>query len=152
MQQVTVNSFILSKSDAKSCSFSKYKLLPSSKFTSLFAETGKRNFSPDVPPENEPADSQNGYSFTIELGKSCGISWGSDLSFRWIYVRDIDPRGEAALTNLVRKGDYIIGAGNTSLIAQDFDYVLSVRLIKFTNFNHRHNVSISAEHDETTWK
>jgi len=91
----------------------------------------KRNWSPplrkDESAESDKSPNESGLTFTVEMGKSSGISWGSDLSFRWIYVMNIDPNSEAAATNLISKGDYIIGAGNTSLIAQDFDYVISVR-------------------------
>lgn len=71
-------------------------------------------------------DGDNGITYSVEMAKSSGITWGSDLSFRWVYVMDVDPNGEAASTGMVEKGDYIIGFGNTSLIAQDFDFVLTV--------------------------
>lgn len=48
---------------------------------------------------------QKGITYTVELPKASGISWGSDLSFRWIYVQDIDPQGEAMKTGMVRKGN-----------------------------------------------
>lgn len=78
-------------------------------------------------PINDPISPNSGTTIVVELGKSSGISWGSDLSFRWVYVLDLDPAGEASKTGLIEKGDYIIGFGNTSLIAQDFDFVLTVR-------------------------
>eukprot|EP01035_Chromulina_nebulosa_P034655 gene34655-46517_t len=98
---------------------------------SLCLHDNKRNWSPVSQPsqDSDTGDEEPGIAYTVEMGKSCGISWGSDLSFRWIYVMDIDPNGEAA--GNVFKGihltfrDYIIGAGNTSLIGQDFDFVLS---------------------------
>lgn len=96
-----------------------------------------------------------GIAFTIDLPKKgAGISWGSDLSFRWIYVLALEPTGEAFQSGLIQKvgfsqqvsysivyylsqsncfnvyeiqGDYIIGFGNTSTIAKDFDFVLTVR-------------------------
>lgn len=67
----------------------------------------------------------NGTVFSLEMAKRAGISWGSDLSFRWIYVLDLEPTGEAAQTGVIQKGDYIIQLGNTSTIGQDFDFVLS---------------------------
>jgi hypothetical protein len=48
---------------------------------------------------------QQGITYTVELPKASGISWGSDLSFRWIYVQDVDPQGEAMKTGMVRKGE-----------------------------------------------
>ena len=78
-----------------------------------------------TPPEPEKSiESSNGISYTVELPKRAGLSWGSDLSFRWIYVLDIEPMGEASQTGMIQKGDYIIGVGNTSTLAQDFDFVL----------------------------
>lgn len=47
---------------------------------------------------------QTGVAFSIELPKKgAGISWGSDLSFRWIYVLDMEPTGEAYQSGLITK-------------------------------------------------
>lgn len=67
----------------------------------------------------------NGTVFSLEMSKRAGISWGSDISFRWIYVLDVEPTGEAAQTGVIQKGDYIIQLGDTSTIGQDFDFVLT---------------------------
>lgn len=60
------------------------------------------------PPSNNPKieniEINNGITYTVELPKSSGISWGSDISFRCIYVQDLDPQGEAAKTGMVNKG------------------------------------------------
>ena len=97
------------------------KLLPKISHTvSLSAKSNKWE-----PPKEEIADNDNGVAYSIELPKRAGISWGSDLSFSWIYVLDLEPSGEAAGTGIIEKGDYIIGIGNTSTIAKDFDFVLS---------------------------
>lgn len=91
----------------------------------LFA---KKDFSPPKPSnEDESSVAEQGLTYTVEMSKTAGISWGTDISFRWVYVFDLEPQGEAAGTKLINKGDYIIGVGNSSLIAQDFDYVLTVR-------------------------
>ena len=87
---------------------------------SLCLHDNKRNWSPVSQPsqDSDTGDEEPGIAYTVEMGKSCGIrcvfcigihfnistiflikflpSWGSDLSFRWIYVMDIDPNGEAA--------------------------------------------------------
>ena len=102
----------------------------SGKVTPLRASS---RFSPPASMPNTPSlsatnEETSGISYTIMLPKSSGISWGSDLSFRFVYVMDMDPAGEAAKSGIVKKGDYIIGFGNTSLIAQDFDYVITVSL------------------------
>lgn len=80
-------------------------------------------------------------TFSVELPKASGITWGSDLSFRWVYVLDVNPQSEAAQCGKILKGDYIIGFGNTSLIAEDFDFVLTVcnhieLSMKLPIFNH----------------
>jgi hypothetical protein len=69
---------------------------------------------------------EKGRTYTVELPRTAGITWGSDISFRWIYVLEITPQSEAAQCGLIAKGDYIVGFGNTSVIAQDFDTVLNV--------------------------
>lgn len=83
-----------------------------------------------------PEDSGQGISFSIELPKRCGISWGSDISFSWVYVLDLEPTGEAFASGLIQKGDYIIGLGNTSTIAKDFDFVLTTYNAQPSLFNY----------------
>jgi ferredoxin len=90
----------------------------------------KNRFSPpseEDPNKNtlSPQQSDNGYAFEIELPKRAGIDWGADLSFSWVYVLGLDPQGEAFKSNMIEKGDFIIGVGNTSTIARDFDFVLN---------------------------
>jgi ferredoxin len=80
------------------------------------------------------ADDSNGFTYSIVLPKSSGISLGSDLSFRWVFVLDVDPNSAAA--NSVKKGDYVIGFGNTSLIAQDFDFVIKTLSKQPASFNY----------------
>lgn len=97
----------------------------------------KKNWNPD--PLSNAVDKSEGFAYTIELPKRAGISWGSDLSFSWIYVLDVEPDGAAANTGLIQKGDYIIGFGNTSTIAKDFDYVISAlnnegKMLNYTFF------------------
>jgi ferredoxin len=85
----------------------------------------KKDWSPPTP-ERSPAEIENGVAYNVELPKKgTGISWGSDLSFRFIYVLDMESSGEAYQSGLIEKGDYIIGVGNTSTIAMDFDFVLT---------------------------
>jgi hypothetical protein len=55
-------------------------------------------------------------------------NWGTDLSFSWVYVQSLEANGAAAAAGLIEKGDYIIGMGNSSMIAMDFDFVLTVRI------------------------
>ena len=91
----------------------------------------KRDWSPpkeanDLPPSFTSTTTEtNGTVFTLEMSKRSGISWGSDISFRWIYVLDLEPTGEAAQSGVIQKGDYVIQLGEVSTIGQDFDFVLS---------------------------
>lgn len=47
-------------------------------------------------------------------------------------MQSLEPNGAAAETGFIEKGDYIIGLGNQSMIAQDFDFVLTV-ILTFKN-------------------
>ena len=91
----------------------------------------KRDWSAPKEPNSAPPTftstqtESNGTVFSLELSKRAGISWGSDLSFRWIYVLDLEPTGEAAQSGVIQKGDYIIELGDVSTIGQDFDFVLT---------------------------
>eukprot|EP01038_Epipyxis_sp_PR26KG_P005320 gene5320-7385_t len=99
--------------------------------------SSKKNWdAPKEVPSESIIDNTNGITYQIEMSRNSGISWGSDLSFRWVYVLGLDENGEAAASNIIEKGDYIIGVGNTSLIAQDFDYVLTTfaKLPRVSNY------------------
>jgi len=74
--------------------------------------------------DTEEKSEETGFAYSVEMTKFPGISWGADLSFRWIYVLGLDSSGEAANTGLVEKGDYIIGVGNDTTLGLDFDTVL----------------------------
>ena len=49
------------------------------------------------------ADETGGMTYTVELTKRAGITWGSDLSFRWIYVLDLEQSGEASASGQIAK-------------------------------------------------
>lgn len=87
----------------------------------------KKDWSPPPDEGKEPIidEEGNGIAFDVDLSKRPGIDWGADLSFKWVYVIGMDPGGAAASSGKVELGDYIIGIGNTSTIAADFDYVLT---------------------------
>ena len=98
-----------------------------------------RNFQP---PEEQPRLPPNaivnefgGQLFTVELPKRAGINWGADLSFSWVFVSSLESGGEAAQWGYLQKGDYLIGMGNESMIAKDFDFVLSVSPLLFSSFH-----------------
>ena len=75
------------------------------------ALSAKRNWSPNpTPPPPNPIDSQpesdvqsEGLKYTLELPKAMGVNWGSDLSFRWIFVNSLDESGAAAASGAVKK-------------------------------------------------
>lgn len=82
---------------------------------SLGTLSAKKVWSPPPPssdsnqPISQPSggieeELPTGVAFSIELPKKgAGISWGSDLSFRWIYVLDMEPTGEAYQSGLIAK-------------------------------------------------
>lgn len=82
----------------------------------------KRDFNPPAENQNE---NLNGLVYTVELPRRAGINWGSDMSFRYIYVLDLEKSGSAALNGVIEKGDYIMSFDNTSTIGKDFDFVLT---------------------------
>mmetsp|Transcript_14852 Transcript_14852/g.26573 ORF Transcript_14852/g.26573 Transcript_14852/m.26573 type:complete len:333 (-) Transcript_14852:8-1006(-) len=43
----------------------------------------------------------------IRLSRALGIDWGTDLSFSFVYVRDLEPSGAAAISGEVEVGDQI---------------------------------------------
>lgn len=71
----------------------------------------------------------------IRLPRATGIEWGTDLSFSFVYVRDLEPSGAAALSGEVKVGDQIcelrpvIEDGDdgqvVSLIGAPFDEVMN---------------------------
>lgn len=74
--------------------------------------------------------------YKVRLSRAPGIDWGTDLSFAFVYVRDIDPTGEAAMSRQVNKGDQLceitpidnktekIGQP-INLLGAPFDYVMN---------------------------
>lgn len=72
----------------------------------------------------------------IRLPRATGIEWGTDLSFSFVYVRDLEPSGAAALSGEIEVGDQIcelrpvIEDGDddgevVSLIGAPFDEVMN---------------------------
>jgi ferredoxin len=51
--------------------------------------------------------SQDDRLYRVRLSRATGIDWGTDLSFSFVYVRDLDPTGDAAASGLVQKGDQL---------------------------------------------
>ena len=67
----------------------------------------------------------------IRLSRALGIDWGTDLSFSFVYVRDLEPSGAASVSGVVEIGDQICelrpvekdGAA-VNLIGAPFDEVM----------------------------
>ena len=45
--------------------------------------------------------------YKVRLSRAPGIDWGTDLSFSFVYVRGMDPSGEAAMSGRIRIGDQL---------------------------------------------
>jgi ferredoxin len=62
--------------------------------------------------ENETNDdsidvTQDERLYRIQLSRATGIEWGTDLSFSFVYVRDMEPGGAASMSKVIDKGDQI---------------------------------------------
>jgi ferredoxin len=70
--------------------------------------------------------------YRIRLSRATGIEWGTDLSFSFVYVREMDPSGAAKRTGMISKMDQICelravgeeGAKVIPLIGAPFDSVM----------------------------
>ena len=56
----------------------------------------------DISSLPKPEES-GGIKYSVDMTQKSGISWGSDLSFRWIYVLDIEQSGEASASGVIQK-------------------------------------------------
>jgi ferredoxin len=45
--------------------------------------------------------------YRVRLSRAAGIEWGTDLSFSFVYVRGLDPSGDAAASGQVQVGDQL---------------------------------------------
>ena len=75
--------------------------------------------------------------YKVRLSRSPGIDWGTDLSFSFVYVRGMDPSGEAAVSGRVSIGDQLCevtpinretgqpNAAPINLLGAPFDFVMN---------------------------
>lgn len=70
--------------------------------------------------------------YRVQISRATGIEWGTDLSFSFVYVRDMEPGGPAFMSNQISKGDQIcelcpVGddANVVPLIGASFDNVMT---------------------------
>jgi hypothetical protein len=94
----------------------------------LFMSSSESNF--------EPLDERIDLSlderlYRIRLPRAPGIEWGTDLSFSFVYIRDLDPSGPASMSGLVDKGDQLCelipvapDTKPTNLLGASFDFVM----------------------------
>jgi ferredoxin len=70
--------------------------------------------------------------YRIRLSRAPGIDWGTDLSFAFVYVRGVDPTGEASASGRVNVGDQLCelipvqeNAKPINLLGASFDFVMT---------------------------
>jgi len=66
---------------------------------------------------------------------AAGIEWGTDLSFKGVYVRDVEPGSPSAVAG-VEKGDQLVAVNGTQAFDRTFDQVMAMRAadVKFEFF------------------
>ncbi|MGK3738956.1 MAG: ferredoxin [Bacillariaceae sp.] len=77
--------------------------------------------------------------YRVRISRAPGIEWGTDLSFSFVYVRDMDPTGEASLLGMISKDDQLCelipvttkpkddaaNAKPINLLGASFDFVMT---------------------------
>jgi ferredoxin len=74
--------------------------------------------------------------YRIRLSRAPGIDWGTDLSFSFVYVRELEPAGQASMSGMVQPGDQLCEIipfmnGNNqqakpvNLVGASFDFVMT---------------------------
>ena len=68
----------------------------------------------------------------VRISRATGIEWGTDLSFSFVYVRDMEPAGAASIGGEVEVGDQLCelrpvaeGGETVNLIGAPFDQVMN---------------------------
>lgn len=66
--------------------------------------------------------------YRVRMSRAPGIEWGTDLSFSFVYVRKLDPTGQAFQTG-IEEGDQLCeikedGQDPVNLLGAPFDYVM----------------------------
>jgi len=87
--------------------------------------------SEDAPNDGRIDLSLDDRLYRIRLPRAPGVDWGTDLSFSFVYVRDLDPTGAAAFSGKVEKGDQLCelipvqeGGQPLNLMGASFDFVM----------------------------
>jgi len=71
-----------------------------------------------VEAENDP------WLYNINLSRATGLDFGTDLSFRWVYVRSVEPGGAADRSGEVSNGHQLIAVNGDSVVGATFDYTM----------------------------
>jgi ferredoxin len=96
----------------------------------LFASSAQEDESGDTDGIDVSVDDR---LYRIRLPRAPGIEWGTDLSFTFVYVREIDPSGPALLSGKIEKGDQLcelrpvtsdMTAPAVNLLGAPFDFVM----------------------------
>lgn len=101
-------------------------------YTTSYRLTTTRYLSEE--PQEEDANSSgvdvsmDSRLYRVTLPRFPGIEWGTDLSFSFVYVREMDPTGGASMSGQVELGDQLCelkGSGAPiNLVGAPFDYVM----------------------------
>jgi len=70
--------------------------------------------------------------YRLRLSRFTGIEWGTDLSFSFVYVREMDPSGAASMSGQIAVGDQLCELKavdddkeeSVNLVGAPFDYVM----------------------------
>jgi ferredoxin len=102
-----------------------------------------RNF---LSSQNDPVEDSNKIDVSVDerlyrvrISRAPGIDWGTDLSFSFVYVREMDPTGQASLLGMINKNDQLCemipvttkpkdNAANAkpiNLLGASFDFVMT---------------------------
>jgi ferredoxin len=71
------------------------------------AEENKKSSSPPERQQQGIDVESDPRLYRIRLSRAAGIEWGTDLSFTFVYIRALDPSGEAAMSGQVQVGDQL---------------------------------------------
>lgn len=80
-----------------------------------FRRASSREYADDRTDKDDPANNspkgidlnEHPALYRVRISRRTGIEWGTDLSFAFVYVRELEPGGAADLTGKVKKGDQI---------------------------------------------
>lgn len=57
--------------------------------------------------ENGETEEQDPRLYSVRISRVTGIEWGTDISFAWVYIRELQPSGSAANSGKIAVGDQV---------------------------------------------